>query len=136
MLVAAAFKMDPVDGFPAGTPLGQPATFSTHAMIHNLGGSLSFLSMLVLCGVLARRFAADGHRVFSITGWIAAAAFAGGLGWAMSGGTAGALTLFLGVVVAWGWIAAVSAVLLSRTYGERPGSPRMSDRLEATTLVA
>ena len=38
------------------------------------------------------------------------ALFVLGLGWAMTGGRGGALTLFLGVAVAWNWIAA--AILL------------------------
>ncbi|WP_433204097.1 DUF998 domain-containing protein [Dactylosporangium sp. CS-047395] len=136
MLVAAVFRLDPADGFPVGTPLGTPATFSWHAIVHNLGGSLSFFSMMALCLVLARRFAADGQRAWAWTGRACAVAFLVLLGWAFTGGRDGALTLFVGVLLAWGWLAATSGVLLRRTSGSRPGSARMSATGKATTLVA
>jgi hypothetical protein len=106
--------MDPGDGFPVGTPAGVPAAVSWHFVVHNVGGSLSFLSMIALCFVLARRFTADGLRAWAVTGRVSGVLFAVGLGWAMSGGTAGALTLFLGDVAAWLWIAASMAVLRRR----------------------
>ncbi|HTJ33430.1 MAG TPA: DUF998 domain-containing protein [Dactylosporangium sp.] len=136
MLIAAVFRLDPGDGFPAGTPLGAPTTMSWHAIVHNVGGSLSFFSMIALCFVLARRFAAEGRRSWARTGRIAALAFAALLLWAMTGGRAGALTLFVGVILAWGWIAASSGSLLRRTYGYRRGSARMPAPRAATKLNA
>jgi hypothetical protein len=117
MIVAGIFRMDPVDGFPIGTPPGQPASFSTTAMVHNAAGSLSFLALLVACFVLARRLrggvnGSSGNGLGGLGGrWAAAGvgagvAFAAGLAWAFSGGAAGSLTLFLGVVIAWSWVAA------------------------------
>ncbi|MBB5869259.1 hypothetical protein F4553_002638 [Allocatelliglobosispora scoriae] len=106
MLIAGVFRMDAADGFPIGTPAGVPTTMSSEAMLHNLGGSLSFFSMIALCFVLARRFTVRGERAWAVGGRVCGVLFALGLGWAFSGGTAGALTLFLGVVIAWGWIAA------------------------------
>ncbi|GAA4249798.1 DUF998 domain-containing protein [Dactylosporangium darangshiense] len=136
MLIAAVFRLDPGDGFPAGTPLGAPTTMSWHAIVHNVGGSLSFFAMIALCFVLARRFAAEGRRTWARTGRIAALAFAALLLWAMTGGRAGALTLFVGVILAWGWIAASSGSLLRRTYGYRRGSARMPAPRAATKLNA
>jgi hypothetical protein len=107
LIVAAIFKLDPVDGFPAGTPAGQPETFSTEAMVHNAAGSLSFLALIVACFVLARRI----RGRWAVLGVVAGAAFAAGLVWALSGGAAGSLTLFLGVVVAWTWVAATEVRL-------------------------
>jgi hypothetical membrane protein len=113
LIVAGIFKLDPLDGFPAGTPLGQPDAMSSEAMVHNAAGSLSFLALIVACFVLARRFGRDGQRGWAAAGRAAAVVFIAGLVWAMSGGAAGSLTLFVGVVVAWTWMAA-SAVRLSR----------------------
>ncbi|MET7394800.1 DUF998 domain-containing protein [Dactylosporangium sp. NPDC005572] len=110
LLIAAAFEMDRADGFPVGTPAGPPSTFSWHFIVHNVGGSLSFLSMLALCFVLSRRLTTAWRR----TGRAAGALFAAGLAWAMTGGTAGSLTLFLGVAVAWLWIAAALHHLSTR----------------------
>jgi hypothetical protein len=132
LLIAAAFRLDPGDGFPAGTPLGAPTTMSWVAIVHNVGGSLSFLSMIALCFVLARRFPGTWARL----GRGAGIAFAVLLLWAMTGGRAGALTLFVGVVLAWGWIAATSGILLRRTYGYRPGVARMPAAAAPTKLNA
>jgi hypothetical protein len=106
MLVAGAFTMDPGDGFPVGAPAGVPTTMSGKAIVHNLGGSVSFISMIAACFVLARRFAAVGDRAFAAAGRVSGALFAAGLVWAFTGGQAGALTLFVGVVIAWTWIGA------------------------------
>jgi len=106
LVVAGIFRMDPVDGFPIGTPPGQPESFSTTAMVHNAAGSVSFLALIVVCFVLARRLCGRfGGRWFA-AGVAAGVAFTAGLVWALSGGAAGSLTLFLGVVVAWSWVAA------------------------------
>ena len=99
LLIAATFEMDAGDGFPIGTPAGAPTSMSWHMVLHNVGGSLTFFTLIAACFVLARVFA----RPWKVAGWFAAVAFAVGLGWAMSGGEGGALTLFLGVVLAWTW---------------------------------
>lgn len=99
LLIAAAFKMDPGDGFPIGTPLGAPTTMSGHMILHNVGGSLNFFTMIAACFVLARVFG----RPWKVAGRVTAIAFAVGLAWAFTGGAAGSLTLFLGVVIAWTW---------------------------------
>ncbi len=106
LLVAGVFRMDASDGFPAGTPDAPLTTMSGHMILHNVGGSLSFLSMIALCFVLAARFRVHGRNGWAVSGRVAGVLFALGLGWAMTGGEAGALTLFLGVAVAWNWIAA------------------------------
>jgi hypothetical protein len=99
LLVAAAFEMDPGDGFPAGTPAGAPTTMSWHMLVHNAGGSLTFLTMIAACFVLARAFG----RPWKTLGRVSGVAFAVGLVWAITGGAAGSLTLFFGVVIAWSW---------------------------------
>jgi hypothetical membrane protein len=106
LIVAGVFRMDPVDGFPIGTPPGQPASFSTEAMVHNAAASLSFLALIVACFVLARRLRGRLGGRWAAAGVAAGVVFTAGLGWALSGGAAGSLTLFLGVVVAWSWVAA------------------------------
>ncbi|GAA3252470.1 DUF998 domain-containing protein [Dactylosporangium siamense] len=114
LLIAAVFRMDASDGFPLGTPAGRLTTMSGHMILHNVGGSLSFFSMIALCFVLAARFgsaAQAGRRGWAGSGRVAGVLFALGLGWAMTGGQGGALTLFLGVAVAWNWIAAALTVL-------------------------
>jgi Protein of unknown function (DUF998) len=113
LVVAGAFRMDPVDGFPPGTPAGTPTSMSWHAMVHNAAGSLTFLSMIALCFVLARRFTATAYHGWAVYGRICGLVFAAGLIWAITGGRDGALTLFIGVIAAWTWIA-TSAARLTR----------------------
>jgi len=112
LVVAGIFRLDPVDGFPPGTPAGTPTSMSWHAIVHNIGGSLAFLSLTAGCFVLARRFAATGHRAWASYGRTSGVLFFVGLAWAISGGRAAALTLFLGVVTAWTWTAASTARLI------------------------
>jgi hypothetical protein len=116
LIVAGIFRLDPVDGFPIGTPPGQPETFSATATVHNAAGSLSFLALIVACIVLARRVGGGWGRL----GVAAGVAFAVCLGWALSGGTAGSLTLFAGVVLAWTWVAATEVRMSGHTGQARP----------------
>jgi len=105
LLIAAVFEMDPGDGFPIGTPAGAPTTMSGHMILHNVGGSLTFFTLIAACFVLARVFEKPWKFAtpWKVAGRAAGVAFAVGLAWAMSGGAAGSLTLFLGVVIAWTW---------------------------------
>ena len=57
--VAAIFRADPVDGFPAGTHLGPPTDISTMGLMHFPVSALAFtcfgVSALLAAPVLARR---------------------------------------------------------------------------------
>jgi hypothetical protein len=96
MIGAGVLVMDPADGFPAGTPAGMPAAMSWHSIGHMVAGTVSFTALIACCWVLARH----------VTGGRAALAAAGGAallvgwGWAMTGGTAGSLTLAVGAIAA------------------------------------
>lgn len=114
MCAAGIFRLDPADGFPPGTPAGQPASMTWHSMLHNMVGSLSFLALIMACFVLSRRFAAVGQRWWAACGRLSATAFAIGLGWALSGARAGSLSLFIGITIAWAWTAVTSARLAHR----------------------
>jgi hypothetical protein len=107
LTAAGVFRLDPVDGFPPGTPAGVPASMSWHSVLHNMVSSGAFAAMTALCFVLGRRFARAGRRGWAWSGRAAGVVFLAGVGWAFTGGTAGALTLLVGVAVAWLWIAAV-----------------------------
>jgi hypothetical protein len=72
MIAAGIFVADPADGFPPGTPPGRPATLSVHGTLHFVGAGLSFLALIAVCFVFARRFAALGQR-----GWRAYSATTG-----------------------------------------------------------
>jgi Protein of unknown function (DUF998) len=103
---AGIFRLDPLDGFPPGTPAGVPTSMSWHSIAHNAVSTPAFLTMIVACFVLAHRFTAAGQRPWAIAGRVSAGLFIAGLVWALTGGAAGSLTLFLGVIAAWLWISA------------------------------
>lgn len=111
MMAAGVFRMDPADGFPAGTPLGRPAGMSWHSDLHMACSTVAFVALIVACLVLGRHFATGGRRGYAVASGAAGLAFAAGVGWAMSGGTAGALTLGAGAIVAMLWVSVVAARL-------------------------
>ncbi|MEX0171286.1 DUF998 domain-containing protein [Streptomyces sp. LMG1-1-1.1] len=108
MIAAGVFVMDPADGFPAGTPYGQPATLTWHSYAHFAAGSVTFTSLIAACYVLGRHFHRAGDRGRTIASRVAGTALLLGNGWAMSGGRAGTLTLAVGAVSALLLVAAVA----------------------------
>ena len=73
---------------------------SWHSTLHNLFGTIVFVSMIVCCFVLARGFTAPRR----LLGRIAGTVFAVLLVWTYTGGALGGLALFAGVVVAWSYV--------------------------------
>lgn len=69
VVAAGIFPVDPMLGFPPGTPEGLPETLSWHAILHNLTFVFAFLGLIIAIFVIARRFAAAkewGFASFSI----------------------------------------------------------------------
>jgi hypothetical membrane protein len=62
IFAAGWFVADPADGFPRGTPAGQPATMTWHSGLHFTFAGIAFLCLIAACFVLARRLAAEGAR--------------------------------------------------------------------------
>lgn len=108
VIAAGIFSMDPGDGFPAGTPLGQPTSMTWHAVLHMVAGSIAFTALIAACFVLGRYFSRAGRRGFAVASRVSGAIFLVGLVWAMTGGYAGSLTLCIGSFVALGWVAVVA----------------------------
>ncbi|MDI2125472.1 DUF998 domain-containing protein [Yinghuangia seranimata] len=104
MMAAGIFRMDPMDGFPAGTPSGTPDTQSWHSNLHMVSGMLSFTALAAACFVLARHHSRAGRPRTAIASRTAAAALIAGNAWALSGAPAGALTMAVGVTTAMTWI--------------------------------
>ncbi|MFC9386848.1 DUF998 domain-containing protein [Streptomyces venezuelae] len=100
MVAAGVFVMDPADGFPVGTPYGMPAALSWHSYAHFAAGSVTFLAMIAGCYVLARHFRRTGRRGYAVLAAVGGTALLLGNGWSMAGGTAGTLTLAVGVMTA------------------------------------
>jgi hypothetical protein len=114
---AGLFIADPADGFPVGTPPGPTVTPSWHGTLHIVFGGIGFLGLIGACLVLAWQFRVQrqlGWAIFSlITGVVFFAAFAGiATGGAAS--SAGVLAFTGAVILAWTWLALVSAHLYHR----------------------
>lgn len=114
---AAFFSADPALGFPPGTPADANA-IGWHGLLHFICGGIGFAGLIAACMIFARRFAAAGERGWAIysvaTGVLFFAAFAG-----IASGSKGELVspaFASAVVLAWIWIAIVSARLRA---GER-----------------
>ncbi|MEU1598536.1 DUF998 domain-containing protein [Streptomyces sp. NPDC005708] len=110
VMIAGVFPADPSDGFPPGTPLGKDPAISWHGFAHLGFAALGFLSLIAACFVFAHHFNTGGRR-----GWAIYSRLTGVLFFAGFAGTAspiGALTLWIGVLLVWTWIALVA--LLNR----------------------
>ena len=117
-LVGAGFFIaDPADGFPPGTPPGPTVTPSWHGTLHIVFGGVGFLGLIAACLVLAWQF--RGLRqlswaVFSlVTGVLFVAAFAG-IATGGAANSAGVLAFTGAVILAWTWLALLSAHLYRR----------------------
>jgi Protein of unknown function (DUF998) len=111
MISAGLLRMDPMDGFPVGTPAGQPTSMSWHSVGHMISGTIAFTAIIAACFVLGRHFSRVGERGLAVASRVAGVVFILGDGWAMTGGRYGALTLGVGVAVGMGWISLVAARL-------------------------
>ena len=114
LIGGGVFHPDPSGGYPPGTPSGTGAVSSWHGMLHEVCGSAAFIALVVVCGMLARRYRASGQR------GMAACSLAAGLlcaaGVASGGAPHGSLTLFAGVSIALLWAAVVSARLITSSF--------------------
>lgn len=112
LMVAGLFHADPSDGFPPGTPAGA-GEVSWHGTVHFAAAGLGFVCLVAACFVVGARFARDGLRRWSrfsrITAIVLAVSFA--VVASGSGGRAGIVLFTVAVVLAWGWLTAVSVEL-------------------------
>lgn len=110
-IAAGMLVLDPVAGFPTGSPGVAPAMMSWHAAGHLLAGAVSFLGLLGACLVMGAYFRRVGRRGLATGSVLAGVAVVLGNGWAMSGGMAGPLTLAVGVITGMLWMSLVAARL-------------------------
>ncbi|MER7128301.1 DUF998 domain-containing protein [Streptosporangium saharense] len=108
MIAAGLLVMDPADGFPVGTPYGMPQVMSWHSYGHMAAGTVAFGTLIAACYVLGHRFGRTGERGLAVASRVAGTALLAGDLWAMTGGTAGSLTLAVGAITAMLWISVVA----------------------------
>jgi len=121
LVAAGVFVADPMNGFPAGTPAGRPETMTMHGILHIVVATVGFACLIASCFVNARRYGRDGRarmKWFSvITGVVFLLGFAG----VASGSSAAGVVLgfWVGVIIAFTWIATVSIDLYRKTLVSR-----------------
>jgi hypothetical protein len=111
LVLAGVFTADPMNGFPVGTPPGAH-TMTWHGLLHLVTGGLGFLCVIAACFVLARPFGRRWTAYSRATGVLFLLSFLG----IASGSTSAAIVLgfWLGIILAWTWLAVLS-VRLYRT---------------------
>jgi hypothetical protein len=107
-IVASVFPADPMDGFPAGTPVGPPTSISTTGLVHFIAGALGFVSLAVSCffaaRAMSRRNVPSLSRLSFLSGLAVVLGFFGGF---LVPGM-GTLGIWFAVVVGWAWLAVMS----------------------------
>jgi hypothetical protein len=115
LLGAGAFRADPMDGFPIGTPEGAPDMVTWHGGLHYVAASLGFLALITAAFVMARRFRSEGHRSAASScaavgaGFLAANVIASLV--RVDHAVAANIILTIGIVAAWAWLTALAAWL-------------------------
>ncbi|GGV36902.1 DUF998 domain-containing protein [Streptomyces spectabilis] len=107
-LLSAVFAADPGAGFPAGAPDARTTSMSWHGTLHMLSGMVGHLALCAAFFVLARHFAAGGHRGWAVGSRLVP--FAVLAGFAGSSATVAAFTIGAGLGLL--GLAAVTARLL------------------------
>ncbi|GAA0390282.1 hypothetical protein Acor_46940 [Acrocarpospora corrugata] len=107
-VLAGIFTLEPMDGFPVGTPPGVPASMSWHSLVHNASGAIGFLALIVAWFVLARHYGRAGRTGYAVGSAASGVIFLAGNVWAMSGGAAGALAVGLGSLAGIAWLTVVA----------------------------
>jgi hypothetical protein len=115
LIGAGIFVADPALGFPPGAPAGPPTRVTQHGILHFVSGGVGFFGLIAGCLVFGWRFAAlkqTGWAAYSIaTGLLFGAAFFGIASGSKQPWIIIAFTL--AIVLAWSWLAAVSARLIA-----------------------
>lgn len=113
MIVAAAFRADPVDGFPPGTPEGIPASISTTGLLHFVAGAVGFIALGVSCLLAARAMWRIDERSLArlslASGIVVLLGFF--VGPLLGSRGSPVLGIWIAVVMGWVWLAIVSARL-------------------------
>lgn len=117
LALSGPFVMDPIEGYPPGTPAPGDADPSWHHTVHDVAGVVVFVALPVAGFVLARWFAArrrPGWAVYSVVSGALGVALLGAFGTAYESGHAAAGLVQRAMIVAgWSWVTLVALRLLA-----------------------
>jgi hypothetical protein len=130
LIASGIFVADAADGFPPGTPAGDPEVVSWHGILHFVAGGIAFLALIAACIVFSRRFAALGERGWSafslVTGVFFFVSF--GLVAAFPGQAVTNLLLTAAVVLGWTWFSLLAARTIRTSSDSATGGSLVSQR--------
>lgn len=110
LIASGIFVADPADGFPPGTPTGDPETVTFAGIMHFMAGGIGFAGLIAACIVFFRRFVAKRMQRFAwfslITGLFFLVSF--GLTAAIPGEAVSNIMLTAAATVSWIWLALIS----------------------------
>lgn len=106
MVAGGVFVADPGAGFPPGAPEGAPEQLSWHGAVHAVAPPLAFVSLILACLVVARRFAAAGERGWASYSVITAVACLALTAWPDLDGIS--VRLAVAMVFGPGWVTATA----------------------------
>ena len=118
LVLAGVFLTDAGAGFPPGAPEGAPQ-YSWHGILHEAGFLLVVVPWVVACVVLARRFAAEGMRLWVALCIVAPVAFIAVSGWPHQGSLS--LRLVGATAISFALVAAVAIRLMREMPGDDDG---------------
>jgi hypothetical membrane protein len=108
LAAAGVFTADPMAGFPAGTPAGPPGATTWPGALHLAAGGIGFVGLVAACLVLGRRFARAGRRGRALASRATGVAFLAAFAGITTGSTAATVPFVAGVVLSFGWLAALA----------------------------
>jgi hypothetical protein len=111
LIMGGVFVADAGAGFPSGAPAGAPEQLSWHGMLHAIAPVLAFLSLIVACFVLARRFAGLGQRGWAGYCVATGVALLGLMAWPDRDTVL--VQLAVAIVLGWAWLSVLAARLLT-----------------------
>jgi Protein of unknown function (DUF998) len=107
LITAGVFVTDPGAGFPPGAPLGAPQRMTWHAVLHEIGFLISFLSWTGAISVFTRTFLTAGNRRWAMACISTIAAVLGTALWPDFGSIS--VRLVLATALQMGFVAALAA---------------------------
>lgn len=114
MVLASFFSADPALGFPPGTAEDY-RQMSWHGAVHMVTASTGFLGAIAASWIMARRFSAQGQRVWATCSAATGVFFVGALvGLSATGNPFWILTFTGAIVVVFTWLAALAVRALTR----------------------
>ncbi len=106
LIGSGVFIADPANGFPPGTPAGDPVEVTTGGILHFAFGGIAFVSFAAACLVFARRYSQQADSTMAIfsatTGIIYLVAFV--LVAATAGAAVANILLTVAVLLGWIWL--------------------------------